>query len=63
MCWCDQGVLDTLCVSQHVLIQIKTGLPNLKFLHPRSDNTRCYSGNSVAEILYNICKNAGITLK
>ena len=29
----------------------------------RSDNAGCYSGNSVAEIMYNICKNAGVTLK
>ena len=60
---CDQDVLDTLCVSQHVLLQIKKDLPNLKFLYQRSDNAGCYSGNSVAEIMYNICKNAGITLK
>ena len=50
---CDQDVLDKLYVSQHVLIQIKK---DLKFSNWRSDNAGYYSGNSVAEIVYNICK-------
>ena len=59
---CDQDVLDILCESA-VLIQISNDSPNLKFVYQRSDNAGCYSGYSVAEIMYNICKNAGITLK
>ena len=46
---CDQDILDTLCVSQHVLNQIKRDFPNLTSLYRRSDNAGCYAGNSVAE--------------
>ena len=61
--WCDQDVLDILYVSQHVLIQIKKDLRNSTLLYPRSDNPGCYSVSSIAEIMFNICKNADITLK
>ena len=36
----------------------KERLTNLKFSYQKNDNAGCYSGNSVAEIMYNKCKNA-----
>ena len=54
----DKDVLDTWCASQHALIQIKKDLTNLKFSYQKNDNAGCYSGNSVAKIMYNKCKNA-----
>ena len=47
----------------HILIQIKKDCRNLTFFYQRSNNAGYYSGNYVAEIMYSIYKNAGITLK
>ena len=50
----DQDVVDTLCVSEHVLTQFN--------LYRKSDNTGCYSGNPVAEIIHTLCHKHEIRL-
>ena len=59
---CDQDVIDTLCVAEHVLKEIQKDHPNIKQLFRKTDNAGCYSGNSVAEIEYSICRQNGFTL-
>ena len=49
----DQDVTDTLCVSEHVLKQIKKDYPNLTILYRTPDNVACYSGNSVKLMILN----------
>ena len=53
---CDQDVSETLCVSDHVLKQVRADFPNITSLYQKSDNAGCYAGNAVAEIEYAICK-------
>ena len=59
---CDQDVIDTLCVAEHVLKEIQKDHPNIKQLLRKTDNAGCYSGNSVAEIGYSICRQNDFTL-
>ena len=59
---CDQDVIDTLCVAEHVLKEIQKDHTNIKQLFRKTDNAGCYSGNSVAEIEYSICRQNGFTL-
>ena len=59
---CDQDVIDTLCIAEHVLKEILKDHPNIKQLFRKTDNAGCYSGNSVAEIEYSICRQNGFTL-
>lgn len=58
----DQNVLETLCVLDHVLAQIKRDYPNLQGLYRKSDNASCYAGNSCAEIEYILCQKQNIYL-
>ena len=58
----DQDVVETLCVLDHVLAQMKTDYPNLKGLYHKSDNACCYAGNSSAEVEYLLCKEHNINL-
>ena len=58
----DQDVVETLCVLDHVLAQMKTGYPNLEGLYRKSDNASCYAGNSCAEVEYLLCKEHNINL-
>ena len=59
----DQDVVETLCVLDHVLAQMKTDYPNLKGLYHKSDNASCYAGNSCAEVEYLLCKEHNINLR
>jgi len=59
---CDQDVVDTLCVADHVIKQMHIEYQHLRRLYHKSDNAGCYAGNSVAENLYNICKIQNIQL-
>ena len=59
---CDQDVIDTLCVAEHVLKEVQKDHPNIKQLFRKTDNAGCYSGNSVAEIEYSMCRQNGFTL-
>jgi hypothetical protein len=59
---CDQDVIDTLCVADHVIKQIRADYPHLRQLYHKSDNAGCYAGNSVAENLYHICQLQNIDL-
>ena len=59
---CDQDIIDTLCVAEHVLKEIQMDHPNIKQLFRKTDNAGCYSGNSVAEIECSVCKQNGFTL-
>ena len=59
---CDQDVIDTLCVAEHVLKEIQKDHPNIKQLFRKTDNAGCYSGNFVAEIESSICRQNGFTL-
>ena len=59
---CDQDVLDTLWMTDHVLCEMKKYFPDLQTLHPKSDNAVCYAWNSVAEIDYSLCKKYDINL-
>ena len=54
--------MDTLCVADHVIKQIQIDFPTLRYLYRKSDNAACYAGNSVAEILYTICKQQNIQI-
>ena len=38
---CDQDVLETLCVSELVVKQIRKNFPELKKLYKKSDNASC----------------------
>ena len=58
----DLDVVETLCVLDHVLAQMKTDCPNLKGLYHKSDNASCYAGNSCAETEYLLCKKHNINL-
>ena len=57
----DQDVIETLCVADHVLEQIKKDYPSLEGLYHKSDNAGCYAGNSCAELEFEICKKHNIT--
>ena len=59
---CDQDVVDTLCITDHVLCEMKKDFPDLQTLYRKSDNAGCYAGNSVAEIEYFLCKKYDINL-
>ena len=59
---CDQDTRDTLCISSHVIKQMKSDFPELKCLFRKSDNAGCYSANSVAELTHKICKENEIQL-
>ena len=62
---CDQDMLSTLNVAQHVLQQYK--IDNSKFkikkLLMKSDNAGCYSAGSAFQAAWIICKTLGITLE
>ena len=58
----DQDVIDTLCVADHALEQIKKDYPSLEGFYCKSDNASCYAGNSCAELEFEICKKHNITL-
>ena len=53
---CDQDLVDTLCITDHVLCEMKKDVPDLQTLYRKSYNADCYAGNSVAEIEYSLCK-------
>ena len=53
---CDQDVVDTLCITDHVLCEMMKDFPDLPTLYRKSDNAGCYAGNSVAETEYSLCK-------
>ena len=59
---CDQDSRDTLCISSHVIKQMKSDFPELKCLFRKSDNAGCYSANSLAELTRKICKENEIQL-
>ena len=59
---CDQDVLETLCVAEHVIKQFKKDFPHINSLYRKSDNASCYAGNSVSEIEYAICRASDIKL-
>ena len=59
---CDRDVVETLCVLDHILVQMKTDYPNLKGLYRKSDNASCYAGNSCAEVEYSLCKEHNVNL-
>ena len=59
---CDQNVVDTLCITDHVLCEMKKEFPNLQTLYQKSDNVGCYAGNSVGEIECFLCKKYDINL-
>ena len=58
----DQDVIETSCVADHVLEQIKKDYPSLEGLYRKSDNAGCYAGNSCAELEFEIRKKHHITL-
>ena len=58
----DQDVVETLCVVDHVLAQMKTDYPNVKGIYRKSDNAGCYAGNSCAEVECLLCKEHNINL-
>ena len=53
---------ETLCISSHVIKQMKSDFPELKCLFRKSDNVGCYSANSVAELTHKIYKENNIQL-
>ena len=53
----DQDVVETLCVIDNVLAQMKTDYPNLKGLYRKSDNANCYADNSCAEVEHHYARN------
>ena len=48
--------VDTLCITDQVLCEMKKDFPDLQTIYRKSDNAGCYAGNSVAEIKYSSCK-------
>ena len=50
------------CVAEYFLKEIQKDHPNIKQLFRKTDNAGCYSGNSVAEIEFSICRQNGFTL-
>ena len=47
---CDQEVVDTLCITNHELCEMKKDFPDLPTLYRKSDNAGSSAGNSVSEI-------------
>ena len=60
---CDQDMLSTLNVAQHVLQQYKIDNPKVWKLLIKSDNAGCYSAGSAFQAEWKICKTLGITLE
>ena len=54
---CDQDVVDTLCITDYVLCEMKKDFPDLQTLYQKSDNAGCYAWNSITEIEYSYIKN------
>lgn len=59
---CDQGLEDTLCITENVLKEIKKDLPDVTKIYMKSNNAGCYHGNYSAEINQLICKLENIKL-
>ena len=59
---CDQGLEDTLCISENVLREIKRDLPEVTHMYMKSDNASCYHGNYSAELNHYLCKRNNIKL-
>lgn len=59
---CDQDMLSTLNVADHVLNQYRKDNPKVKKLLTKSDNAGCYAAASTFEAEYRICKKYGIEL-
>ena len=57
---CDQGLDDTLCITENVLKQIKKDVPEVTKIFMKSDNASCYHGNYSAELNHFICKQENI---
>ena len=60
---CDQNMLSTLGVAEHVLLQYKVDNPRVAKLLIKSDNAGCYAAGSAFETEWKICKDLGITLE
>lgn len=60
---CPQDLANTLVVADIVLQQFCADFPHMSDLYLRSDNAKCYSGNSAAPAAFNICKKNGFLLK
>lgn len=58
----DQGLVDTLCVTKHVLKRLKNDIPSVKMIIFRSDNASCYSGNGAFDCLYQLCRESDTQL-
>lgn len=59
----DQGLVETLSVSEYVLSQLSKDNPQIKKLTCRSDNAQCYSANGCFEGLRTICKKFNLNLE
>jgi hypothetical protein len=61
--YCEQNMVDTLCVAEHVISQFSIDFPNCKTLFAKSDNAGCYTGNGYAQLEWKICRWKNIALK
>ena len=59
---CKQG-LDSLCLAEVALPQVRDDFPAVRYLYAKSDNTSSYHGNYYVEALYNLCKAKQFYLK
>ena len=44
---CDQGIIDTICIAEHVLKEIQKDHPNIRQLFRKTNNPGCYSGRKL----------------